>query len=200
MIEKQYDIKNYYLPLKTDLPSLHYDIALYCDCILSMHKIPLPKYLKNLSSYMTSYAKQIDEVKPNKFPKGYRIYVIDNRLNVLFIGLDVSGKMADFFSKYAKYCRELEAYCYGDGEIFDAVSIPSMEYNVRIIEAFNRNYGFTPFEELALPSVLIYEDDELVDRLLISQFQASFLIMKFKKRNIINWERRIDDITSYNSF
>ena len=188
----KYDIKDYYVPTKQPLPCLYYDLAVYCDTLKKILSMPLPEYLSELSDRLDSYAKQMKKCKPKEFPKAYRIYIMDYRLNLLFAGLDTTGKVATFFSKYGKFGHCITDSYYGDGSKIGDV-LPWTSYNFPEMMSFLVNYGFLPIEELAAPVALVFDGEELSDWRLLSQYQLCLLMERFSTKNLIDWKARIQD-------
>ncbi len=189
---KEIDIRDYYLPSKQPLPYFHYDLAVYCDCLKQVIAAPMPPYLQELSDIVDAYAKQIKTCKPKEFPEAYRVYLVDYRLNFLFAAYDTTGSVATCFSKYGKCAHKLTDSYYGDGELIGDVSIMGT-YNFDEMMSFMYNYGFLPVEELAAPAALVYEQDRLVERRILSQYQLCLLMEKFREENLVDWVRLIQD-------
>ena len=66
-------------------------------------------------------------------------------------------------------------------------------YNFDEMMSFMYNYGFLPVEELAAPAALVYEQDRLVERRILSQYQLCLLMEKFREENLVDWVRLIQD-------
>lgn len=182
----------YDLPFKEPLPCFHYDLALYCECLKQVIAAPMPPYLKELSDRVDAYANQAKKCKPKEFPEPYRVYLVDYRLNFLFAGLDETGKIATCFSKYGKSAHSLTDAYYGDGSLIGDV-FPAGTYNLEEMLNFTHHYGFLPVEELAAPAALVYDNDKLVERRILSQYQLCLLMEKYRSKNLIDWKRLIQD-------
>lgn len=189
---RELDVYDYELPLKQPLPCFHYDLAVYCDCLKKVISAPIPSYLEELSNLVDSYAKQIKKCKPKEFPEAYRVYLVDYRLNFLFAAYDVTGEIATYFSKYGKFAHRITDAYYGDGELIGDVP-PMGSYNVEEMLNFMLNYGFLPVEEIAAPAALVYDHDQLVERRILSQYQLCLLMEKFRSKNLVDWNRLIQD-------
>ncbi len=182
------------IPLKHEINCLNYDIALYCKSLIDcLHDI-FPDYLKIYKSKIHSYANNLQEYKPEHFPLGYRVYIIDNRLNIIFAGLDKSGKMSTFFSYYSKYEHNIEDYHFGDGEKLEEKINGFTDYNSKGLKQFSESYGFMPIEELSMLNVLICNEDEIKEQRLISTFQTMILLEKYRTKNEIDWKQIINRI------
>ena len=81
-------MSSYEVPLKQDLPCLKYDVSCYCELLLSVLPCSLPDYLSTFEKCLRRLARQKKSLKPTSFPTGYRVYIIDYRLNILFASLD----------------------------------------------------------------------------------------------------------------
>lgn len=66
-------------------------------------------------------------------------------------------------------------------------------YNVEEMLNFMLNYGFLPVEEIAAPAALVYDHDQLVERRILSQYQLCLLMEKFRSKNLVDWNRLIQD-------
>ena len=181
-------IPEYDIPLKSVLPCLEYDVAVFCDCLKWIIPMPLPKYLRKFSECLIYYSNRVDELKPDTFPEAYRVYIMDYRLNILFAALDTTGKIATYFSKYGKYAHDIEDYCYGDGELIGDAIFPQMSYDSKSLLSFEKRYGFMPVDELSMASALVFQNEELLERRQISQFQTALLMEKFRSKNLIDWK------------
>lgn len=189
-------ISDYFLPLKEPLPCFHYDLALYCDCLKQVIAAPMPLYLRELSERVDAYAAQVKKCKPKVFPEPYRVYLVDYRLNFLFAALDETGKIATYFSKYGKSAHKLTDAYYGDGSLIGGF-LPGGTYDLPEMLNFTLNYGFLPVEELAAPAALVYDNDQLVERRILSQYQLCLLLEKFRSKNLVDWKRLIQDAKDY---
>lgn len=186
-----YKIEDYNLPLKQNLPTFHYDLATHCYYFLKIHKKHFPPYLETLHDKMSCYAKERKNVKPPKFDRTIRIYIIDHRLNIPLILIDKTGDLANWSWKFAKYERPFEEYIFGDGDIFSP--FPGQSWNEYGLKDFIKNYSFVPIEEFAMPSLVIFRESKLEETRLLSNFQVNFFLMKFKNENIVNWESILSD-------
>lgn len=184
------DIRDYEIPLKEPFPCFHYDFALYCECLRYVLPMPLPKYLSGISDMLDSYGKQVKKCRPKTFPEGYRVYLVDYRLNILFVALDLSGKIATCFSKYGARGCNLTDYYYGDGEQIGGI-FPGEQYDATEMSDFMYQFGFLPVEELASPAALIFEGAEFIERRLLSQYHLCLLMEQFRSKNLIDWKPRI---------
>lgn len=190
------DIFSYDLPLKEPLPCFYYDLALYCDCLKQVITAPMPPYLRELSERVDAYASQAKKCKPKEFPEPYRVYLVDYRLNFLFACLDETGKIATYFSRYGKRAHDLTDAYYGDGSLIGDV-FPGGTYDLQEMLNFTLHYGFLPVEELAAPAALVYDNDQLVERRILSQYQLCLLMEKFRSKNLVDWKRLIRDAKDY---
>lgn len=182
------------IPLKHELNCLNYDISLYCKFLIDCLHDTFPDYLRLYKSKIYSYANNIDKYKPNEFPLKYRVYIIDYRLNIIFAGLDTSGKMSTFFSKYGKYSHDIEDYYFGDGEKLEEKISGFINYNSKGLKKFSESYGFIPVEELSMSTILICADEEIQEHRLISTFQTMILLEKYRTKNEIDWKQIINRI------
>lgn len=187
-------VPKYYLPFKKDFPWLDYDIAVYCDSFKKDVVVPTPQYLDSFGKCIDYYSRRIAEFTPKSFPDSYRIYIIDNRLNVLFAALDSSGEMATYFSKYGKFGHNFEDYNYGDGACFENFSKNGISYDSKKLLAFSNNYNFVPLEIFASASALVFDESKLVEQRLLSQFQTCLLLEKFKSENLVDWDALVQYI------
>ncbi len=197
------------VPLKQPLPCLRYDFATYCNCLKQIIPAPFPEYLCELSDEIDDYSKQMKRCKPKFFPNAYRLYLIDYRLNILFAGLDTTGKMANCFCHYGKQAHRITDCYYGDGEfIGDFYAYREIgedgengevkfSYNASEMRSFVTKYGFLPIEELAAPASMIFAGEHLVDCRSISQYQLCLLLERFRSKNIVDWKQLIKNAKSY---
>lgn len=192
MPKYRYDINDYELPLKQPLPCFQYDLALYCDCLKQVIVAPIPPCLGTLRERVDDYATQINRCKPKTFPESYRVYLVDYRLNFLFASLDGTGEIATYFSKYGRAAHNLTHAYYGDGSLVGDVPIGGT-YDLKEILNFHMKYGFMPIEELAAPAALVYDQDQLVERVIISQYQLCLLMEKYRQENLVDWKHIIED-------
>lgn len=183
--------ENSIVPLKSDIPCIEYDLSVFCKCLLDIIPAPIPKYLSKYSEKLHYYASRINDLKPSSFPEAYRAYIIDYRLNILFAALDTTGKMSTYFSKYGRFAPTIEDNYYGDGEKIGDALLPSFTYDANSLKRFLRSYGFLPVEELSMASALVYEEDELVERRLLSQYQTQLLMEKYRRQNLVDWKTLI---------
>lgn len=181
---------NYYLPLKEELPSLKYDIATYCHCLSSIVKDYFPPYLDHLKERIETYASLRSNLKPKNIDPSLRIYIFDHRLNIPLVLLDNTGKIADFCYQASRYRRTYDEYYYGDGESFGPC-IPGDEWDKNFLLSFIDEYGFTPMEELAMPSLVIFKGYEIDERRPLSTWQVNLLLMKYRTKNLVDWKELI---------
>ncbi|MDL2258879.1 hypothetical protein LJC42_07000 [Eubacteriales bacterium OttesenSCG-928-K08] len=182
-----YDVRKHYVPLKKSFPALHYDLSVHCSNILQANPYPFPAYLNEFHKQLSAYSSQINEVKPKRFPKGYRIYAIDQRLHVPLILHDPDRKMYDFCYDVAKSGRPMSEYAFGNGEEleralhYDILSDPDPQK----VNAFVQAYGFLPFEELALPSLVMFFGDQCKP-LLTCAWHINVLMEHFREENLVD--------------
>ncbi|RKJ33394.1 hypothetical protein D7X33_39155 [Butyricicoccus sp. 1XD8-22] len=199
----QFNIFDVNIPLKQPLPCLHYDFATYCSCLKQIIPAPLPEYLLDLSDVLEDYSKQIKRCRPKSFPKEYRIYLIDYRLNILFAALDSTGNMANSFSRFGKEAYRITDCYYGDGELigdFHAYKEDGevkFSYNSSEMLSFVVKYGFLPIEELAAPTAMIFAGEDLLECRSLSQYQLCLLLEQFRSKNLLDWKQLIKDAKSY---
>ena len=177
------------VPLKQELPCLEYDMSLFCKTLKGKIGNYAPEYLQNYISDVKNHAKRVQ--KPD-FPNAYRVYIVDYRLNILFAGLDTSGEIATFFSKFGKYGFENENYYYGLDEHITRPFIASngvIKYDTASISSFSREYDFIPIEELSCASALIFDGNSFEECRLLSQLQTAILLNKFSKNNLVDYDK-----------
>lgn len=194
---------DYILPLKTDIPCLEYDLSCHCEILKNLLPDKFPSDLHTFQKYMNYWASRKKELSSGPFPGPYRIYIIDNRLNILFATVTAEGEIPTFFSKYGKFGTQPEAdEYYGDGRaVGDAVidgNFPETSYNKHSLSVFAEKYGFIPVEDLAMSTMLIFENEEVTDRRLLTQFQAALLMEKFHAKNLVNWKKLIRNVQEDN--
>lgn len=198
-----FDVKEYFVPSKKEIPCLHYDIALYCKTLKQTIPFQFPDYLEDFTQKVNSYAKQTKECKPKEFPSAWRTYIIDYRLNILFAALDVTGNIATCFSNYGKYGANTEDYYYGDGSHVGHVFVEQSKkgnafvYDSDEMVSFLNANGFLPLEELSNASALVFGGSKLVEKRLISQYQTALLMEKFRNENLIDWETLVTSTRKY---
>lgn len=197
MYKPTYNITELNLPLKQEIPTLHYDIALYCKKFLdSVEHIPSDFYLETFSEKLHSYASQVSQVKPKTFTEDVRIYIIDCRLNVLFATLDKKGKVANSICHFKKYTCSTEDYHFSDR--IDSAPTPwSPQQDIIFLAKFYSDYGYLPLEPFSHPSLAIFVDDRLEQLDILTQYQVTVLMEKYKRRNLINWK---DIVAKLNDF
>lgn len=178
---------NYLPPLKQDLDCLKYDMHLICSQILSLLPTNLPEYLSRLEKRIVyfGYSKPL---QPKPFPTGNRVYILDNRLNIVFLALDDKGELSTYFSKLAAYCKDISDNVYGDGYITKSKFCIGDYYNPKTMKRFRNTYGFLPMEDFARPSIYIFNGENMVDTRFISQYSMALLLLKFQRKNIIQWQ------------
>ncbi len=181
----------YDLPLKRELDTFQYDVATYCSCMKSVLGNVFPNYLSSLKDEIWKYASQKKLVRPTKYSNNIRIYIFDQRLRIPLVIEDTRGDVANYCWKLAKKCRTLDDYVYGDGEKFDIFTLHGKR-DTPLVKQFNKRYGFIPIEELALPSLVIFYKSKLDERLALSPWLVSFLLMKYQKENLVNWDEILD--------
>lgn len=184
------------VPLKKEFPCLQYDFAVYCEVIKSIVNVPFPRYLSKLDELMTYYSNHVEDFKPEVFPDAYRVYIVDYRMNILFAALDTTGKMAAFMVTYLKEFANLEDCYYGDGTLPFDPFLP-VNYDLHELKKFSDKYEFLPVEELSMPKILIFRDEEMKVKMDASQYQIYLLLEKFKARNLIDWKTMIKDVTEF---
>lgn len=181
------------VPLKKPLPFLKYDMALYCENLKKRILVEPPKYLQNYTSKMNEYIDKYLCAKPAEQIDAFRIYIVDYRLNILFAGLDSTGEIATFISKFSKRGNELEDCYYGDGEVIGDATIfdgsNGFIYDKKSIKRFSDEYKFVPLEELASAAVAIYDDDGLAEHLMLSQLQTTLLLQKYSNENLVDFKK-----------
>lgn len=182
------------LPLKSEIPCLEYDYAAFCKALSESLPPSLPAYLESYQKRLFYYAGSVHKLLPSSFPKAYRVYIIDCRLNILFAALDPTGKMATYFSKYGHASHTMEDYYFGDGSTPDAqkLSGPGFTYDFKQMAAFSKKYGFLPIEEMSLASAVIYNGPDIAERRLLSQYQVQLLSEKFHGKNLVDWRMLIN--------
>lgn len=57
MYKYEKHIPNYDIPLKSELPCLEYDIAVYCDCLKKVISVPFPEYLHEFNECVEYHSK-----------------------------------------------------------------------------------------------------------------------------------------------
>ncbi len=196
---------DYLLPLKKDIPCLEYDFSCHCDILKNLLPDKFPSDLYNFQKYLNYWASRKEELSVGPYPGPYRIYIIDNRLNILFVAVTFEGKMPTFFSKYGKFGTEpeIDEY-YGDGRaVGDAIidkNFPETTYDKHSLSKFAEKYGFIPVEDLAMSTMLIFEKEKIADRRLLTQFQTALLMEKFHAKNLVNWKKLIRNVQENNPF
>ena len=194
----EYDVSKYYVPLKQPFRTLPYDIAAHCDALLTAYQFTFPPYLRDLSDRMHTYASQVEQVKPKRFPKGYRLYVIDQRLRTSLILHDANGgKVTQFCYEFARYQRPLDEYIFGDGEKLEKAfryDLFAMKYDSVLVDQFISSYGFIPFDEFAMPMLLVFDGPKLDDRRILSSWQALMLLEKYREQNLVDLRKHLEGI------
>lgn len=189
------------VPLKKPLPFLKYDMALYCENLKKRIIVEPPEYLRD-------YKKKINECinkylcsKPSEPVDAFRIYIVDYRLNVLFAGLDTTGEIATFFSKFGKRGNEVEDWYCGDGEVIGGAVVfdgsNGFIYDKKSIKKFSDEYKFVPLEELSSAAVAIFDDDGLAEYLMLSQLQTTLLLQRYSCENLVDFKKlysTMDDV------
>ncbi|WP_317397733.1 hypothetical protein [Anaerotruncus colihominis] len=188
----KYSILDYNLPTKVPCPFLRYDLAVYCQMLKESIALPFPSYLGDLYDRIEAYANQVGQCKPEEFPAAYRTYLIDYRLNILFVALDTTGRIATCFSKYGRFGHSITDDYYGDGSLFGD-TLPGQPYKAFEMLPFLKHYGFLPVEELASPVAVVYEGEEIADKRFLSQYQLCLLLEQFRSKNLVNWKSRIGE-------
>ncbi len=189
----RYNVKKFYVPMKKRFPTLPYDIAIHCRNLIDAHPYPFPSYLESFHEMLSAYAAQVDEVMPKRFPKGYRIYVIDQRLHVpLIIHDDEIGRIKDFCYDLAKGFRPMEEYIFGDGAKLEVAFDYSVfaDPNAAAVGNFIQQYGFLPFEEFAMPTLLMFYKDEC-KVLMLSSWQVNLLMEKYREQNLVDMAEHV---------
>ena len=184
MYKFQNHIPDYDIPLKSEIPCIKYDVSVFCDHLKYVIEIPYPSYLKDFYEVVNHFAGQVKSSKPKSFPNGFRVYIMDYRLNILFATIDLTGKIATFFSKYGYNARLIDDHYYGDGSLIRAM-FPVASELIAV------KYGFIPAEELARSTILIFKNEILEEKRLISQYQVSLLMEKYRSKNLVDWKELV---------
>lgn len=182
-------------PTKQPLPCLEYDLAYYCDILLSKFPCKLPKYLSRYEKHLKTRARSLKRITPTEFPDELRVYLIDYRLNPLFAALDSDGKIATAFSKFSCRSSIPEDYYYGDGEFIGDSVFPGDPHDVLSLSNFSNRYGFLPIEELSMAAALVFEGSHLDDLRPLSQFQTQVLMHRYRTKNLIDWKTIIKNLS-----
>ncbi|MEW6425011.1 MAG: hypothetical protein AB1523_09760 [Bacillota bacterium] len=186
-------ILDYWLPLKQPLPEFSYDLATWCEYLITVIGPNFPPYLKKFEERVRAYAAQKDAVRPESFCRGYRLYIFDHRLGTQLVLLDSSGKIADWCYWFVHGNFRVDEYVYGDGELLGP-QVPGESWDRTFLSRFIESYGFAPVDELGHSWLVIFEGESLCKRRPIAPWQVAFLLMKFKNKTLIDWTEILNDI------
>lgn len=119
----------------------------------------------------------------------------------MFAGLDTTGEIATFFSKFSRRGNEIEDWYCGDGEVIGGAVIfdgsNGFIYDKKSIKKFYNEYKFVPLEELSSAAVAIFDDDGLVEYLMLSQLQTTLLLQRYSNENLVDFKKlysTMDDV------
>lgn len=180
--------------LKENSSYFMYDMAHYCDSLKNELIIPLTGELEEFYQRLCFYASQIKTIKPESFPEGYRLYIFDNRLNLIFHCLDVNGTVFNKCSQFIESTYNSTAYCYGHAEDYYCLSLTSTKWDKNWLKDFQNKLGFIPIEDLALSRFVAYRGETMMESLLISQYQSHLIANRFKSRNLVDWKRIFSEV------
>lgn len=177
---------SFHFSLKKPVASFEYDIATYCELLLSIIGKHFPPDLEYLQEEIEKRAAQKEQVRPDKFDDRLRVYVIGPRLDIPFVLVDQEGSIATWCHWFARANFSGEYFTYGNmsnlGPIF-----PGQKWNEKLLQKFNEDFGFIPVEELGLPFLLIFNENKLDDRRPLALWQVCFLLSKFRTKNLVDW-------------
>lgn len=187
---------NYLPPLKQDFNCLKYDMYLICSQILELLPTNLPEYLSRIEKRIVHFG-YLEPKAPESFPNANRVYIIDNRLNIVFLALDKKGDLSAYFSKLAACCKDITDNVYGDGSLTDSKFCTGDYYNRKTMKHFCNTYGFLPMEDFARPSIYILNGKNIEYFHFISQYNMALLMMKYHEKNIIQWQNVYPQLSSF---
>jgi len=99
-MENHLDIRNEKIILRTgiDLPSYHYDLALWCKWLDESRPYPITDDA-SLSHRISSYAQQTSCMRPQKQPEVPRIYIFQHNLQPILVRFDQESTFVDGIPK-----------------------------------------------------------------------------------------------------
>lgn len=187
-MKNQYILKDFNPPLKGELPTFHFDLGQWCMNFLKIHPWEFPASLSDLHQRIQAYANQCPAYPSGQHP--IRIYIIDHRLSVLLAMIDRDGEIANMCWRFAKYEHRSDDYILGSGDYFLGINpLENNGYNVTRLRKFITTYDISPVEILAVPTLLIFQGNELSDYFPLSTWQLCNLMHRFADKNRIDWEK-----------
>lgn len=185
------DIHDAFFPVKKPVPSLMYDVALWCEYLNRIFPGNASRSLSNSSFHdqLASYAAQAEAVKPEAFPHRLRVYIFDPRLHPVFLAVDQEGELSTILSSFAHYVGHRPTdFVYGMSSIFDDFSSP-LGVDMSSIQSFTRRYDIIPLEPFGAPTLVVFEEDQLVEQRRISIFSTVRILHQFQAENLIDFSQ-----------
>lgn len=171
--------------LKKEMDTLAYDLSFYCKSTLKENPYPFPDELTDIEKSFKKYAS-MNPPEPLETSCQFRAYIFDNQLNMLFAMETNSGQIPQKIGRMLHKTKSFANYAYGSGEKFDSVFFTRDAS--RFCKEFNQSYGFIPVENYILPMYLWFDTNEICRSEYVSPYQLAFILLKFKKYNLVNWE------------
>ncbi|MFI3230261.1 MAG: hypothetical protein R3Y29_01750 [bacterium] len=176
------------IPLKKEIPYLKYDFSRYCAKLKEGFIVELPEYLRSFNESLNYNISQLSKNIPKEPPSGYRIYIIDYRLNILFATIDPTGKIPTFCLAYSKQYHDITDYLFGNGRT-GKIPISYIECDEFQLDKFKNTFGYLPIEELCTNFVAIFDAENLTELRYLTPYQTQFLLEKYKTKNYIDWKQ-----------
>lgn len=164
------------IALKEPFPYIQSDAALYAETLCTLLPRSAPAYLSDYCRDLRRLAKKRTSLNGNSLSDIPRVYIFDNRMNPLFVGLDESGAWSSDMYNHAR-CNHFESdYVFGDGS--------SIDDQGTALQEFVKDLGFIPIENFALSALVIYQGDSFIGELL-SVREVVTLLKAFADHNLL---------------
>lgn len=181
-------MKEYSAKLKKEINTFAFDLNIYCKGLLEGNTFAFPDELKDVEKHVKKYAS-LNPTEPNNSDFNFRAYIFDNQLRLLFAMESNSGKIPQEISRMLHKSKSDADYAYGSGEKYDSVFFT--DASAKFCNDFNSRYGFIPVENFILPIYLCFWNNELRYSQHVSPWQFAFILSKYKRYNLVNWEHTV---------
>lgn len=185
------DIRDSFFPVKKPVPSLLYDVALWCqylmrifpeDAVTSLHT-------SHFWDQLTSYAPQAEDVRPDSFPHRLRVYIFDNRLHPIFLAVDEEGELTTVLADFAHYDGHRPSdFVYGQNPDFNNPYGPG-GVDLSTVRSFIQKYDIIPLEPFGAPTLVVFQGDQLSELRAISHLSVIRVLHQFQSENLIDFSQ-----------
>lgn len=174
-------------PLKCECPSLEFDItSIIKNLFLGEEYYPFPERLQRIENIINFY----NDLNPvaSSFDTAYRIYILDQRLNLIFACFTNQGDIPQFCDLLSRQYASSECYTFSN-------LTPSNKREADYIMRAVKKLEFTPYDSLNSPTLVISYDANPIYRLFhLTHYQATLITEKFHEYNMVDWDTILSKI------